>query len=287
MTIGEALDAAARSIRLVLPETPRLDATLLLAEATGLGRATILAHPETRLSPLEAAAFEALVARRVQGEPVAYILGRREFYGRSFTVDPRVLIPRPETEPLVEHAIRAVRRLRGPADVQPFVVVDVGTGTGAIAITVALEAASPVLAVDVSTEALLLADENRRALGAEALVELRQSDLLDRVEGPIHVLLANLPYIPDDRVLTREVAAYEPALALRGGPDGSRLIRRLLDQAVSKLAPTAEVLLEIDDAAQGQPLAAFARTLFPAATVAVLRDAAGLERVLRLRTSAA
>lgn len=227
------------------------------------------------------AAFEVLLARRLEDEPIAYLLGEREFFGRSFQVTPAVLIPRPETERLVEIGIAAVERWRARGAAQPT-VVDAGTGCGAVAISVALECGLPVLATDISVAALDVAAENARRLGAAELARFAVSDLLVEVTGPIHVLLANLPYVPDARALPREVGAFEPEIALYGGPTGTELNRRLLEQARAKLAPGAEVALEMDEEAQAEPLARAARSLFPGAAVRVELDGAGADRVLHV-----
>ncbi len=281
---ADLLDAAARRLASAGSASARLDATLLLSHATGWSRTELLAHPERIVPDLAAATFDALRARREAGEPIAYILGQREFYGRRFRVDRRALIPRPETEMLVELGLEAVAgwRARG---VEPR-VVDIGTGSGAIAVSLAAETDAMVLATDASFPALTLARENARSLGQARRVRLAQADLLAGVRGPIHVLLANLPYLPAQRPLPRDVHAYEPRAALVGGPHGRELVERLLRQAAPLLVPGAEMALEIDDG-QGAALASTARCLYPDAAVEVLPDQAGLERVLRVHSSTA
>jgi release factor glutamine methyltransferase len=238
----------------------------------------LLAHPERAVSGDVESAFHDLVERRAASEPIAYLLGEREFYGRLFRVDRRALIPRPETELLVEIGRAAVARWRA-AGVSP-VVVDVGTGAGAIAVSVAAECALPVIATDVSFEALTLAMEN--AFHHAAPVRLVQSDLLGGVRGPLHVVLANLPYVPRDQLLPADVKDYEPGVALFGGPRGTELVERLLHDARTLLPPQGELAVELDEEEQAAPIAELARQLYPAAHVEVLRDNGGYDRVVRV-----
>jgi release factor glutamine methyltransferase len=276
---GVVLDAAARRLTAAGSYSARLDAELLLGKVTGWSRTEVLAHPE-RILPTEVErVFAGLVARRAASEPIAYLLGEREFYGRLFRVDRRALIPRPETELLVELGIAAIIRWRGLGVVEPR-VVDVGTGCGAIAVSVALEAGMGVIATDLSVDALELARENALRLGAR--IGLVASDLLTAMRGSLHVVLANLPYVPSNRLLPSDVRDYEPALALFGGQRGTELIERLLEQATRVLAPGGEVCVELDEEKQAEPVAALARRLYPASEVRVVRDAGGYDRVVRV-----
>ncbi len=238
----------------------------------------MLAHPERTLSAEEEAAFESLVARREASEPIAYLLGEREFYGRLFHTDARALIPRPETELLVELGTAAVARWRADG-IEPR-VVDVGTGCGAVAVSVAAECGLRVVGTDVSFEALTLARKN--ALQCAARVVAVQADLLRGLRGPLHVVLANLPYVPRTRVLPRDVAGYEPHVAIFGGERGTELIERLLHEARDVLAPGGELAMELDEEEQAAPVAALARSLYPSAQVSVCQDAGGYERVVRV-----
>jgi release factor glutamine methyltransferase len=279
--VGALLEAAARRLAGSGSASPRLDAQLLLARVTGRTRAELLAHPERGVPADQASAFEALVARRAAAEPVAYLLGEREFYGRAFRVDRRALIPRPETELLVEIGLAAIaaRRARG---VEP-VVVDVGTGSGVLAITLAAETGAHVLAIDLSAEALELARENARRLGQAARVRLVQGDLLDPLARPAHVVVANLPYVPVGRELAPDVLRHEPHMALFGGPDGTDANARLLREARATLAPGATLALELDGPTQARVLSTLARALYPGAHVDVHRDGGGTERALVAR----
>jgi release factor glutamine methyltransferase len=257
----------------------RLDARLLLQHVTGWSAEQVLAHPDWTVPPAERDAFQALIARRAASEPVAYLLGEREFYGRMFRVDRRALIPRPETELLVDLGVAAVERFRSIGVAAPG-VVDVGTGCGAIAVSVALEAGVPVVATDVSLEALQLARENATSFGAA--VRFAATDLLKGMFGPFHVVLANLPYVPSQRALPRDVVGYEPQVALFGGNRGTELIERLLHEARPLLAPGAEVCVELDEEEQAAPVAALARLLYAEAEIGVCRDAGGYDRVVRI-----
>lgn len=260
---------------LAATDAPALTAQLLLGAVLGLDRTQVLTQPERPLSAAEQAAFERLVARAAAGEPLAYLLGRREFYGLSFEVTPYVLVPRPETELLVDLA-RALNPKR---------VLDVGTGSGCIAVALAVNVPdAAITALDLSPEALAVAQGNAETHGVSDRITFRHSDLLAALEpaAPVFDLLcANLPYIDTTELHTLPVAAHEPALALDGGPGGLVLVARLLAQAGPHLAPGAALLLEIG-ATQGPAAAALAQQAFPAAAVGVARDLAGLDRVLTI-----
>jgi release factor glutamine methyltransferase len=208
---------------------------------------------------------------------MAYLLGEREFYGRVFKVDRRALIPRPETELLVDLGRAAIAR--GLTR-----VVEVGTGSGAVAVSLAAETSCPVVATDVAWEALSLARENADASGQAARVRFVQTDLLAGLRGPLDLVVANLPYVPAGRALPRDVAGYEPRVAIFAGPVGTELLQRLLEEARPLLAPGAELALELDEADQAASLAYLAARLYPGAEVDVRRDAGGCDRVLSVRT---
>jgi release factor glutamine methyltransferase len=281
---GDLIDSAARRLAAVGVSGGRLEAQLLLGRATARTRTDLLAHPEIGVPEAQESAFQALLARREAAEPIAYLLGEREFYGRMFQVDRRALIPRPETELLVDLGRAAVARWREQSGVEPT-VVDVGTGCGAIAISVAAEAGVRVVATDMSFDALKVAVENAFRHAIHGLVRPVQTDLLAGLRGPLHVVLANLPYVPSDRDLPRDVKDYEPALAIFGGPRGTELIERFLREARPLLAPGAEVCLELDEEEQAAPMAALARALYPRAEVGVHQDAGGYDRAVRVVTT--
>ncbi|MEP7003977.1 MAG: HemK/PrmC family methyltransferase, partial [Chloroflexota bacterium] len=208
-TRGEARARAAEALRRAGAPTPALDADVLLAHVLGVPKEDLVAHPEIELGPGEAARFDALVAKRADGVPVAYLRGFKEFYGLRFAVDPRVLVPRPETEVLVD-AVRA------HAAERELTVVDIGTGSGAIAVALAVSAPQlRVIATDVSTAALAVARSNAAAHGAR--IDFRQGDLLASVTERVDVVAANLPYLRDDAleelVGERTSLAFEPRIA--------------------------------------------------------------------------
>jgi release factor glutamine methyltransferase len=197
-----------------------------------------------------------------------------------FRCDARALIPRPETELLVELGVAAVARWQARG-VQPR-VVEVGTGCGAVAVCLAAEAQVFVTGTDVSLEALALARENAERFGA--WVGLLQTDLLRGVQGPLHVVLANLPYVPSARDLPSDVRDYEPHVAIFGGERGTELIERLLHEARGLLAPGGELAVELDEEEQASSIAALARELYLSAEVSVCQDAGGYDRVVRVVT---
>lgn len=267
-TVAEALGAATDALRAARVDSPRLDAELLLEEATGRGRAALAADPDAMVSAPEARRFGAMIRRRVGREPVAYILGRKGFRHIELISDSRGLIPRPETELLVEVALEC----------QPASVLDVGTGSGAIALAVADEMpGTEVVGVDTSPPALELATENARALGLEGRVTFALGTLPET--GAFDLLLANLPYVKeaDWPGLQPEIRDYEPRAALVSGPDGLDAIRGLL-RTIGERAPARAVALEVGEGqarAVGELVAAAG---FP--DVSIRRDLAGIERVV-------
>ena len=261
-------------------DSPRLDAEILLAHALGITRAQLHAHPQGQLSPAELASCRQLIERRARREPVAYIVGHKEFYGLDLFVDNRVLIPRPETELLVEKAIQISRR-------QP-VVADVGTGSGAIAVSLAVHLSQVlVYATDASPRALEVAACNCRRHCVEDRIHLLQGHLLEPLPEPVDLIAANLPYVSEAELaqLPPEISHHEPREALNGGPDGLDYIRSLLAQAGGHLKPGGVILLEIG-ATQGKAVTALARRHFPAATVEIAKDYAGLDRVVMVSKGA-
>jgi len=246
-------------------DTPRLDAELLLASVLGVGRERLVTDAGTELDPDVVERFDALVARRAAHEPVAYILGRKEFRRISLFVDRRVLVPRPETELLVEVGLTLPRGAS---------VVDVGTGSGAVAL--ALKSERPDLSVwatDVSFDALAVARENGLRLRVE--VEFLQADLLDGIDREFDAVLANLPYVAEGSSLPPDIGLYEPPLALFGGPDGLDPVRRLLEMTgrVPLIALEVGLPVAVDSLVRGAGFRSVER----------LRDLAGHERVVVAR----
>jgi release factor glutamine methyltransferase len=256
-------------------DTPHLDAEVILRFLLGIDRATLFVRLRDPIDRQSLSVYRRLLEARAAGTPVAYLIGEREFMGRPFAVSPTVLIPRPETEILVEWSITWLRR-RGLA-----IVLDVGTGSGAIALSIEAEMGSSwpgrIVATEVSAAALEIAARNRSRLGLEHRVELRECSLLTCIDEPVDLLLANLPYLRPDQILDNPQLACEPSLALDGGRDGLRLIRQLLDGAPRVLAPGGAIGIEIDPS-QLKSVVALANAAFPCSQVTVLRDLAGLDR---------
>jgi release factor glutamine methyltransferase len=278
MTIREALQWARG--RLQGSPTPHVDARLLLQYVLQVAQPYLAAHPELSLTHVQMEQFRNLVSRAEKSEPIPYITGETVFYGLDFLVTPDVLIPRPETEHLVQTARdwAASHRVRR--------IVDVGTGSGCIAVALAHHLpAVEVLAVDVSSAALEVARHNVRRHGLEKRIRLLQGTLLEKVEQSIDLVAANLPYISDAEwtVLDDGVKWYEPAGALRGGPDGLDFIRRLLQQARPLLRPSGAIFLEIGWR-QGKSAMQLAQTFYPTARVTLKQDYAGHDRLVIIET---
>ncbi len=268
--------------------SPALDAQTLLAHITGKPREWLLAHPDYALSPEEQNALNEAISRLQKGEPLPYILGHWEFYGLDFLVTPAVLIPRPETELLVEHALDWLRARLGDTETNllPPRVLEVGTGSGCIAI--ALAAALPSLhitASDISADALEIARKNAARHNVAERIDFVQANLLESplTPAPFDLILANLPYIPTELLKTLPVSQSEPALALDGGEDGLSLMRGLLDAAPQHLAPGGMILLEIE-ASQGAAALSLAYDAFSQADIKLFQDLAGRDRLLAIQT---
>ncbi len=239
-TIGELLRDARRRLAAAAFAPEKREAALLLARVLERGEASVLAHAEEIVPVVDAERFRALLERRLAGEPVAYLFGEREFYGRPFAVDPRVLIPRPETE----HLIEAVLALDLPPRPR---IADAGTGSGAIAVTLALEIPrARLMATDVSLDALAVARANTRRHGAAGRVTLVNADLLRAVDlARIDVVAANPPYVDSaDASVSFEVSAFEPHVALFAPDRGRGVIERLFDETAA-LGPGAHLVMEI------------------------------------------
>jgi release factor glutamine methyltransferase len=290
-TNGELLREGAERLRSAGSETSRLDAELLLGHAVGAGRTAIVAHPEAPVGADAARAYRAALDRRAAGEPVAYIRGLKEFSGLAFFLDARVLIPRPETERLVELAVAEVmRHLGGRTGVgDPIRIADVGTGSGAIAVAVAsglrhrnaLDAVT-ILATDRSPDALDVARANAVGHAVGDRVVFAEADLLPDDAGPYELILANLPYVRSAAMATLPRATtFEPAVALDGGADGLEVIGRLLDRLPAALNGDGVALLEIG-ADQGEAIVALVAARLPGWTCSVEADLAGLPRVARI-----
>ncbi len=258
-----------------LSETPLLDAQVLCAFVLERPRAWILAHPEAAITPSQLKSLHEYLERLVSGEPLPYILGRWEFYGLDFKVTPDTLIPRPETELLVEHALLW---LGNNPDL--YMVADIGTGCGCIAVSLAVNKPGIcLLGCDISFAALRIAKSNARCHCLNQTISFIQCDLIPPVEVKFDLICANLPYIPSSRLPSLKVTDWEPVISLNGGTDGLDQIRGLLAALQGRISNNGAVLLEVDisNAAQAANLA---RQIYPQANVQVVQDLSGRDRLL-------
>ncbi len=277
--VAEALSSATQRLQGAGIEDARLEAEVLLAHALGSDRTHLLAELRSPLAHPASEAFERELSRRLQREPLAYITGHREFYGIDFICAPGALIPRPESELLVEFALRRIAECAGPSR-----VVDVGTGTGAIAIAIAIHApTAQVVAIERSPDARTIAARNLQRHQLEDRVELQAGDLLEGA-GVFDIIVANLPYVAAEtwRALPPEIRDHEPREALVAGPLGTEAIEALLHAAPPHLAVDGLLAVEMGDT-QARYLAAGARVIFPKASVCVMKDLAGRDRLLEVR----
>jgi release factor glutamine methyltransferase len=276
LTVSEALKQGTKALASI-SETPSLDAQLLLAYALKRKKEWVLAHLEHHLSTSELTTFEEYLGRMVSGEALPYLLGSWEFYGRSFHVAADVLIPRPETELLIENALGFLR-----SHPKVKLCADIGTGSGCIAISLALEIPDlQVIAVDISPSAIDVARENTRKHGIEDRVTLIVSDLLQSFDFHFALICANLPYIPSERLQRLAVAEREPVLALDGGMDGLAVIRRLTHELPQWLLPGGRALLEVDSS-HAHVLAGELTSLYSFVRTDVLKDLSGRDRIVIL-----
>lgn len=284
--VQKTLQAAVARLNQAGIDSPTLTARLLLAAALDKPREWLVAHNQHPLSAQQVDTFEQLMTRALAHEPLVYLLGRREFYGLDFVIDPRVLIPRPETEMLVDRALEHLRATKRTGAPQPETdcadVIDVGTGSGAIAIAVAKHAPGVrVLATDISAEALEVARINAGRHGVADRITFVQADLLNGAPFHAHVITANLPYVTTAEIetLPPEIQAHEPRVALDGGEDGLTQVRRLLAQLPAHLLPGGAAFFEIG-ASQGPAAVRAAANALPSAQITLDKDLAGLNRVL-------
>lgn len=283
MNLREALREGARLLELAGSEEAALEAELLLGHALKLDRVHLYQRLSDPLTPGQERAYRRLLERRtVHHEPTPYILGHKEFFGREFEVTPAAIIPRPETEVLVELVIAfAQERFAG----RRFRLADIGVGCGAIAVSVACALPeAQVIAVDISKRALRLARRNASKHGVEDLIEFVQGNLLRPLKASVDIIAANLPYVCTPYLDSQppEVREHEPRRGLDGGPDGLTLIRRLLRQAPSYVKPGSALFIEIGEE-QGAAAARLASQSFPRVKVDIKHDLSGLDRVLVVR----
>ncbi|MBX5495605.1 MAG: peptide chain release factor N(5)-glutamine methyltransferase [Bryobacteraceae bacterium] len=277
MTLEAALRQGSKLLEEAGVQAPRLTAEVLLSHAIGRDRVYLYTHPEQELERIPWIHYGRYLHERMGGKPTQYITRKQEFYGRDFRVTPDVLIPRPETEHLVETALQLARGARS--------ILDVGCGSGAIAVTLQLETGARVLATDISHSALLVAESNARRLGAS--VEFVECDVSSAIASEaVDLLVSNPPYIPqsEEPYLPREVRDFEPHKALFGGPTGLEIYARLIDDAKRVVRPGGWLMVEL-----GFKLEASVRGLLSPCweEIQVVPDLAGIPRVLAARKAAA
>jgi release factor glutamine methyltransferase len=280
-TVQEILAVAAQRLAAAGCDTPSLDAELLLAHTLEKDRTWLYTYPQHPLEPATHKHFSTLLNRREQREPVAYITGSKAFFGLDFQVNRHVLIPRPETELLIETVLALARP--GTA----LTIADVGTGSGCIAVTLAKHLAqAQVFALDISEPALALARENAVRHGVAAKITFLRGNLLEPLPQPVDLIVSNPPYLSHSELptLSPEISRYEPEVALVTGQDGLAVIRQLLPQAGQKLNPGGTVLMEIG-AGQGEAVKTMAKNHFPQAAVQIKQDLAGRDRLLVVFTN--
>jgi release factor glutamine methyltransferase len=276
-SVSELLSEGTTRLKQAGSESPGLDAEILLRLALNATRVQLFDALPYPVKPSASRRYRELIEQRANGIPIAYITGHREFYGHEFIVNEHVLVPRPETEFLVEFALAW---LRDRGDIAQR-IVDIGTGSGAIAISVALETNNrhTVIGSEVSPEALEVARLNRDALRAK--VELVEGSLLNPVKEPVDLILANLPYLRTDQA--HAGIEHEPSIALYAGDDGFTLIRQLLEEAPPKLNTGGAIILELDPDQSELALSA-GQDAFPEAEVQMKADLAGTNRYLIITT---
>ncbi len=275
MKLAAALNRSRAILAQNAIEDAPLEAELLLRHILNINRTQLYLDLEHELSPQDEKAFGELVERRLGGEPTAYITRHREFYGLDFYVDPHTLIPRPESELLVETALRS-------AQDRPSTIADIGTGCGAIAVSLALELpGAKIYATDISAAALEVAAINCQRHGVAGRVSLLQGDMLEPIPEPIDLIIANLPYVRESELAPNN---FEPLIALDGGAGGTESIARLCRQARSKLAEGGSMLLEIGQG-QSESITGLLDSLFPDGAIEALADLSGIERVISLSLS--
>lgn len=280
ISIGGAVQQATEYLAAAGLEDARLEALALLQHVLGLSRAQLYMRWHDILDDNAKQQIEQVIERRAGHEPFAYIIGRQPFYDVELTVNAQVLIPRPETELLIERALVWTKARDWPQGAPR--VVDVGTGSGAIAVVLARHIPQAVVwAVDVSETALDVARANAASCDLADRITFLNSDLLEAVDFRLDIIVANLPYIPVGRLplLAPDVREHEPQLALDGGTDGLDLVRQLIHQLPDHLNQPGLCLLEIDEG-QGEAVCQLCAEILPNATVEVIRDYAGLERLV-------
>ncbi len=275
MKLKEALVFARSALSTVNAEDSALEAEVLLRHALGIDRTQLYLRQDEELTPEQEARFRHLLARRTSGIPLAYVVKHREFYGLDFYVNQDVLIPRPETELLVEKAIDIAQRDRVRT------VADIGTGSGIIAVTLALKLPEvKIYSVDVSEKALAVALYNAERHGVVYRITFLKGDLVQPLPGPCGLIVANLPYVKREEIVPP--IAAEPHTALDGGRTGLEIIERFIREVKTRLSPNGTVLMEIGRG-QGEAVKASLFRRYPEATITIYPDLAGIDRVVEAR----
>ncbi|MFH0804977.1 MAG: peptide chain release factor N(5)-glutamine methyltransferase [Patescibacteria group bacterium] len=281
MTTQASLIRAIEKIRNAGLDSATLDAEVLLASVLKTTRAVLLAHPERKLTDPQQQQFTVLIRKRIRRVPVAYLTGVKEFYGQEFTVTPGVLIPRPDTELLVEAALDATRKLQRIRGRDQITLADVGTGSGCIAVTLAkFLPASRIIATDISGVALAVAAKNARQHKVASRITFLQGNLTKPLQryAPLDIIVANLPYLTPDE--SKQVP-HEPRLALNGGKLGLEPIDRLIRESPALLAPDGIILLEIAPA-QTKGIDYLVESKLPGKRVTFTQDLSGRDRVAKI-----
>lgn len=283
-TISGALNWGTRLLRGVGVESPRTDAELLLRKALEVDRVEVFLNPARPLTRPQFTSYKFLIDKRIKGEPIHYILGGREFWSLGLRVRPDVLIPRPETELLVEEALRVLTEGKG----RTLRLMEVGTGSGAVAIALAKELRNCfIVAEDICWRAVLVARENARVHGVLGRIRLLVGDLfgpLKEVTSRFDLIICNPPYIPSSQIegLPREIAEFEPRIALDGGPDGLQFFRRIVAESGSFLEAGGWLMLELGEG-QGEAVADMIRDTGVFTSPQIIEDYSGANRVIRAR----
>ncbi len=282
VTIAEELNRAMAAFADAGIDSPQLDAEVLMSQALGLPRVKVISHPKQRLTIGEMDRFRAMVARRLAREPLAYILGYREFWGLDFEVTSAVLIPRPETETLVDIALSELRKTERP------LAVDIGTGSGAIAVTLAIELPDAVVyATEISHAAAEVAGRNAKKHNVQDQVQVLEGDMFSplpaEVCGRLDAILSNPPYVPQGDVqnLQPEIVRFEPSPALGGGEDGMKFHRLILDAGQKWLRPGGTVHLEIGIGQEDDVMTGASEMQYT--DISSAEDLAGIVRVVSAR----
>jgi release factor glutamine methyltransferase len=274
MTRGEALKRARELLARHHIEDAALEAEVLLRHTLKIDRTQLYTETDCELKQRQANTYRTFIKRRIKGEPSAYIIGHREFFGLDFYVDKHVLIPRPETELLVEQTILRAKQYKNP------VIIDVGTGCGVIVVSLVKNLPdAEIFAVDISKAALKVAARNCLAHDVEDRVKLLHGDLLAPVPTQVDIIVANLPYVLTSDVPRVNTFGFEPSLALDGGTDGMDVVKRLCLQAKKRLRPAGCLLLEIG-MGQSKKTSDILQELYPAANIEIMSDLSGIARVV-------